>query len=102
MRNVLPKEVSHFSISNCLCIQLIFCIIVFTSICVAELFVQEGVKKSNNDYDVVKASVKYVRAYEHAKKDGKTDIFYDGTADALNAERACQILNHEWLSGDVS
>ena len=99
---MLPKEVSHFSISNCLCIQLIFCIIVFTSISVAELFQQEGVKKSNDDYDVVKASVKYIRAYEHANKDGNTEIFYDGTADALSAQRACQILNHQWLSGDVS
>lgn len=66
-----------------------------------KLFQQEGVKKSSDEYDVVKASIKYVRAHEYSKKHGKTEIFNDGTADGLSAQRACQIINHQWLSGDV-
>ena len=51
---------------------------------------------------MVKASIKYVRAHEHLQKHAKTEIFNDGMEEGLTVRRACQIINHEWLSGDVS
>ena len=70
--------------------------------CVTELFQNGGVNKSSDEYDVVKASIKYVRAHEHSEKHEKTEIFNDGMEEGLTLRRACQIINHEWLSGDVS
>ena len=70
--------------------------------CVTELFQNGGVNKSSDEYDVVKASIKYVRAHEHSQKHAKTEIFNDGMEEGLTVQRACQIINHEWLSGDVS
>ena len=51
---------------------------------------------------MVKASIKYVRAHEHLQKHVKTEIFNDGMKEGLTVRRAYQIINHEWLSGDVS
>ena len=70
--------------------------------CVTEFFQNGGVNKSSDEYDVVKASIKYVRAHEHLQKHAKTEIFNDGMEEGLTVRRACQIINHEWLSGDVS
>lgn len=58
--------------------------------------------KSSADVDVIKSSVMFVRACERSKKHKATQIFNDGVTDALTAERACQILNRQWISGDVS
>uniref|UniRef100_A0A8R7JWQ6 Ubiquitin-like protease family profile domain-containing protein n=1 Tax=Triticum urartu TaxID=4572 RepID=A0A8R7JWQ6_TRIUA len=66
-----------------------------------KLFQNGGVNKSGDEYDVVKASIKYVRAHEHSQKHAKTEIFNDGMEEGLTVRRACQIINHEWLSGDV-
>ncbi|XBJ12039.1 hypothetical protein VPH35_016638 [Triticum aestivum] len=66
-----------------------------------KLFQNGGVNKSSDEYDVVKASITYVRAHEYSQKHAKTEIFNDGTEDGLSVQRACQIINHEWLSGDV-
>jgi len=51
---------------------------------------------------VIKASVKFVRAYEQSAKHRKKEIFNDGMREGLSAERACKILDHQWLTGDVS
>ncbi|KAE8790521.1 hypothetical protein D1007_35178 [Hordeum vulgare] len=67
----------------------------------AKLFNKEDVKKTSVDVDVIKASVMFLRACERSRKHGATEIFNDGVADALTAQRACQILNHQWISGDV-
>ncbi|XBI58016.1 hypothetical protein VPH35_039310 [Triticum aestivum] len=66
-----------------------------------KLFQNGGVNKSSDEYDVVKASIKYVRAHEYSQKHAKTEIFNDGTEDGLSVQRACEIINDEWLSGDV-
>ncbi|KAF7077619.1 hypothetical protein CFC21_082152 [Triticum aestivum] len=66
-----------------------------------KLFQNGDVNKSGDEYDVVKASIKYVRAHEHLQKHAKTEIFNDGMEEGLTVRRACQIINHEWLSGDV-
>ncbi|XBH71729.1 hypothetical protein VPH35_099139 [Triticum aestivum] len=66
-----------------------------------KLFQNGGVNKSRDEYDVVKASIKYVRAHEYSQKHAKTEIFNDGMEEGLTVWRACQIINHEWLSGDV-
>ncbi|XP_044353156.1 uncharacterized protein [Triticum aestivum] len=66
-----------------------------------KLFQNGGVNKSSDEYDVVKASIKYVRAHEYSQKHAKTEIFNDGMEEGLTVRRACQIINHEWLSGDV-
>jgi len=66
------------------------------------LFQNGDVNKSGDEYDVVKASIKYVRAHEHLQKHAKTEIFNDGMEECLTVRRACQIINHEWLSGYVS
>ncbi|KAI4973708.1 hypothetical protein ZWY2020_041489 [Hordeum vulgare] len=58
-------------------------------------------KKSSVDVDVIKSSVMFVRACERSKKHKATQIFNDGVTDALTTERACQILNCQWISGDV-
>ena len=50
----------------------------------------------------MKASVKFVCAYEHSQKHRKKEIFNDGMREGLSAKRACKILNHQWLTGDVS
>ena len=49
-------------------------------LCAAELFEKEVFQNSSDEYDVVKASVKFVRAYEHSGKHGKKEIFNDGMA----------------------
>ncbi|KAE8788247.1 Sentrin-specific protease 2 [Hordeum vulgare] len=67
----------------------------------AKLFSKEDVKKSSDDVDVIKVTVQLVRACERSKKHRPTQIFNDDLVDALTAERASQILNHRWLSGDV-
>ena len=68
----------------------------------AELLEREHVENSSDDYDVVKASVQFVLAYEHSGKHNKKDLFNDGMREGLSTERVCRILNHQWLSGDVS
>ncbi|KAE8771892.1 hypothetical protein D1007_56195 [Hordeum vulgare] len=68
----------------------------------AKLFNKVDGKKSSADVDVIKSSVMFVRACERSKKHKATQIFNDGVTDALTAERACQILNRQWISGDVS
>ncbi|KAI5010581.1 hypothetical protein ZWY2020_012718 [Hordeum vulgare] len=67
----------------------------------AKLFNKVDGKKSSADVDVIKSSVMFVRACERSKKHKATQIFNDGVTDALTAERACQILNRQWISGDV-
>ncbi|KAE8770348.1 hypothetical protein D1007_57922 [Hordeum vulgare] len=67
----------------------------------AKLFNKVDGKKSSADVDVIKSSVMFVRACERSKKHKDTQIFNDGVTDALTAERACQILNRQWTSGDV-
>ncbi|XBH98063.1 hypothetical protein VPH35_127633 [Triticum aestivum] len=64
----------------------------------AKLFEKEVFQ---DEYDVIKASVKFVRAYERSAKHRKKEIFNDGTREGLSAERACTILDHQWLTGDV-
>ncbi|XP_045083432.1 uncharacterized protein [Aegilops tauschii subsp. strangulata] len=66
-----------------------------------KFFQNGGVNKSSDEYDVVKASIKYVRAHEYSQKHAKTEIFNDGMEEGLTVRRACQIINHEWLSGDT-
>ncbi|KAE8772820.1 hypothetical protein D1007_55124 [Hordeum vulgare] len=66
----------------------------------AKLFNKEDVKKTIADVDVIKESVMFLRACERLKKHRATEIFNDGVTDALTTERACQILNHQWISGD--
>ncbi|KAI4978141.1 hypothetical protein ZWY2020_014695 [Hordeum vulgare] len=66
-----------------------------------QLFNKVDGKKSSADVDVIKSSVMFVRACERSKKYKATQIFNDGVTDALTAERACQILNRQWISGDV-
>ena len=51
---------------------------------------------------MVKASVKFVCAYAHSEKHRKKEIFNDGMREGLNAERACKILDHQWLTSDVN
>ncbi|KAI4984519.1 hypothetical protein ZWY2020_017149 [Hordeum vulgare] len=58
-------------------------------------------KKSSADVDVIKSSIMFLRACERSKKHKATQIFNDGVTDALTSERACQILNRQWISGDV-
>ncbi|KAE8800695.1 hypothetical protein D1007_23694 [Hordeum vulgare] len=67
----------------------------------AKLFNKIDGKKSSADVDVIKSSVMFLRPCERSKKHKATQIFNDGVADALSAERACQILNRQWISGDV-
>ncbi|KAI4996038.1 hypothetical protein ZWY2020_041136 [Hordeum vulgare] len=67
----------------------------------AKLFNKVDGKKSSADADVIKSSVMFVRACERSKKHKATQIFNDGVTDALTVERACQILNRQWISGDV-
>ncbi|KAI4990505.1 hypothetical protein ZWY2020_038868, partial [Hordeum vulgare] len=67
----------------------------------AKLSAKANGKKSSADVDVIKSSVMFVRACERSKKHKATQIFNDGVTDALIAERACQILNRQWISGDV-
>ncbi|KAI4971825.1 hypothetical protein ZWY2020_002739 [Hordeum vulgare] len=67
----------------------------------AKLFNKVDDKKSSADIDVIKSSVMFVRACERSKKHKATQIFNDDVIDALTAERACQILNCQWISGDV-
>ena len=71
-------------------------------LCAAELFEKEVFQNSSDEYDVVKVSVKFVCAYEHSQKHRKKEIFNDGMREGLSAKRACKILNHQWLTGDVS
>ena len=66
------------------------------------MFQNGDVNKSGDEYDVVKASIKYVHAHEHSQKHAKTENCNDGLEEGLTVRRACQIINHEWLSGDVS
>ncbi|KAE8787747.1 hypothetical protein D1007_38212 [Hordeum vulgare] len=66
-----------------------------------QLFNKEDVKKTSADVDVIKASVMFLRACERSKKHGATKNFNDGVTDTLTAERARQILNHQWISGDA-
>nr|XP_045084072.1 uncharacterized protein LOC109787629 [Aegilops tauschii subsp. strangulata] len=58
-------------------------------------------KVFQDEYDVIKASVKFVRAYERSAKHRKKEIFNDGMREGLSVERACKILDHQWLTGDV-
>ena len=51
---------------------------------------------------MIKASVKFVRDYERSAKHRKKKICNDGMREGLSAERACKILDHQWLTGDVS
>ena len=51
---------------------------------------------------MINASVKFVRAYERSAKHRKKEIFNDGMCEGLSAERDCKILDHQWLTGDVS
>ncbi|KAE8786084.1 Sentrin-specific protease 2 [Hordeum vulgare] len=67
----------------------------------AKLFNKVDGKKSSADVDVIKSSVMFLRACERSKKHKATQIFNDGVTDALIAERACQILNRQWIRGDV-
>ncbi|KAE8787282.1 hypothetical protein D1007_38768 [Hordeum vulgare] len=67
----------------------------------AKLFNKVDGKKSSADVDVIKLSVMFVRACERSKKHKATQIFNDGVTDALTTERACQILNRKWISGNV-
>jgi len=53
------------------------------------LFQNGDVNKSGDEYDVVKASIKYVRAHEHLQKHAKTEIFNDGMEEGLTVRRAC-------------
>jgi hypothetical protein len=71
--------------------------------CVAELFAENLPESSNSVDDIVSAAVQYVRAYEHSPKHKNHEIFNGGISmvDGLSAARACQIINHAWLSGDV-
>ncbi|XP_073355287.1 uncharacterized protein [Aegilops tauschii subsp. strangulata] len=64
----------------------------------AKLFEKEVFQ---DEYDVIKASVKFVRAYERSAKHRKKEIFNDGMREGLSAERACKILDHQWLTGDI-
>ncbi|KAE8819904.1 Sentrin-specific protease 2 [Hordeum vulgare] len=67
----------------------------------AKLFNKVDGKKSSADIDVIKSSVMFLRACERSKKHKATQIFNDVVTDALTAERACQILNRQWISDDV-
>ncbi|KAE8783871.1 hypothetical protein D1007_42622 [Hordeum vulgare] len=67
----------------------------------AKLFNKEDVKKISADVDVIRASVMSLHARERSKKHRAIEIFNDGVVDALTAKRACQILNHQWISGDA-
>ncbi|KAE8811557.1 hypothetical protein D1007_11616 [Hordeum vulgare] len=67
----------------------------------AKLFNKVDGKKISADVDVIKSSVMFVRACERSKKHKAAQIFNDGVTDALTAERACQILNRQWISGDT-
>ena len=51
---------------------------------------------------MIKASVKFVHAYERSAKHIKKEIFNDVMREGLSAERDCKILDHQWLIGDVS
>ena len=51
---------------------------------------------------MIKASVKFVHAYERSAKHRKKEIFNDGMHEGLSTERACKIFDHQWLTGDVS
>ncbi|XBH96919.1 hypothetical protein VPH35_087220 [Triticum aestivum] len=64
----------------------------------AKLFEKEVFEE---EYDVIKSSVKFVRAYQRSAKHRKKEIFNDGMREGLSAERACKILDHQWLTGDV-
>ncbi|KAI4991556.1 hypothetical protein ZWY2020_039942 [Hordeum vulgare] len=66
----------------------------------AKLFNKVDGKKTSADVDVIKVSVMFLCACERSKKHKATEIFNDGVIDALTAERACQILNRQWISGD--
>ncbi|XBI30937.1 hypothetical protein VPH35_054577 [Triticum aestivum] len=63
----------------------------------AKLFEKEVFQ---DEYDVIKASVKFVRAYEQSTKHRKKEIFNDGMHEGLSTERACKIFDHQWLTGD--
>ncbi|KAE8799263.1 hypothetical protein D1007_25391 [Hordeum vulgare] len=67
----------------------------------AKLFNKVDGKKSSANVDVIKSSVMFLRACERSKKHKTTQIFNDGVTDALTAERACQILNRQWISSDT-
>ncbi|KAE8785412.1 hypothetical protein D1007_40901 [Hordeum vulgare] len=66
-----------------------------------KLFNKVDGKKSSADVDVIKSSVMFLHACECSKKHEATQVFNDGVTDALTAERACQILNRQWISDDV-
>ena len=69
--------------------------------CVAELFNETSPQFDHSVDDVVRAAVQYVKAYEHSSKHKNHEIFNNGKDEGLSAARACQIINHARLSGDV-